>query len=297
MKIYQFFASWCSSEECKKEFEKIYDLNNDPNYKKTFSITSNDDYTHAIILNTSMPKLKVRKSNVVGFAHEPTQFLGITHQFIEYAKKHISAYYIGEKHNLPEPFVENQGFLWRMPLKNYINHCPEKTKIMSIMVSHKNQADGHKYRHKLVASILKSDLPIDIWGGGTKYYNKLGDDRVKTGFEWPEINKMYDPYKFHIAIENFSTPHYISEKILNPFICSTVPIYWGCKNIKTYVNESNVIELSKETDVDKRIQEDMMLLREIINNPDKYYKPIDINDTKLNNLLNMFDFIEKQFET
>ena len=295
MKVYRFFASWCSSDECKKEYEKIYDLKNNPNYNKTFSITVADDYTHAIILNTIMPNLTIPKSNVIGFAHEPTQFLGLSHQFIEYAKRHISAYYIGDKFNLPEPFIEHQGFLWRMPIKHYINHSPEKTKIMSIMVSHKNQADGHKYRHKLVAAILKTDLPIDIWGGGTKYYNNFGDDRVKTGFEWPEINKMYDPYKFHIAIENFTTQHYLSEKILNPFICSTVPIYWGCQNIKRYVNDTNVIELSKETDVDKRIEHDIQLLREIVKNVDKYYKPIDITGEKINTLLNMFDFLERQF--
>lgn len=292
MKVYRFFATWCNSEECKKEYEKIYDLANNPNYNKTFAITSTDDYTHAIILNTAMPRLTIPKANVIGFAHEPPQFLGLTHQFIEYAKKHISAYYVGEKFNLPEPFIEHQGFLWRLPVRR---ERPEKTKLMSIMVSHKNQADGHKYRHKLVAAILKSDLPVDIWGGGTKYYNNLGDDRVKTGFEWPEINKMYDPYKFHIAIENFRTKHYISEKILNPLICGAVPVYWGCQNIKSYLHENNVIELSKETNVDKRIEQDMLLLREIVNNPDKYYNPINTNDPKLNDLLNMFYFIEKQF--
>ncbi len=295
MKIYRFFASWCTSEDCKKEYEKIYDLSNNPNYNKTFSITSSESYTHVIILNTAMPKLRIPKKNVIGLAHEPIQFLGITNEFVEYAKKYISVYYIGEKFNLPEPFKEHQGFLWRLPLKGYINYSPEKTKPMSIMVSQKNMADGHKYRHKLVQAILKTDLPIDIWGEGTKFYNKLNDDRVKTNFPWSEINKMYDSYKFHIAIENFSTPHYISEKVLNPFICRTVPVYWGCRNIKNYINDENIICLSTEQDLTKRIDEDIKLLTEIINNQDKYYKPIDINDPKLNDFLNVFDFLEKQF--
>jgi hypothetical protein len=54
--------------------------------------------------------------------------------------------------------------------------------------------------------------------------------------------------------------------------------------------------LSKETDVDKRIEQDMLLLREIANNPDKYYNPIDENDPKLNGLLNMFNFINNHFD-
>jgi hypothetical protein len=297
MKIYRFYASWCSSEDCKKEYEKIYDLSNNSEYNNTFTIVSDDTYTHAIILNTAMPKLKIPKTNVIGFAYEPMHFLGLTQEFINYAKDNISVYYIGEKFNLPEPFKEHQGFLWRLSVKNYINNSLEKTKPMSIMVSHKNMADGHKYRHKLVQAILKTDLPIDIWGNGTKFYNKLKDDRVKTDFPWSEINKMYDSYKFHVTIENFSTPHYISEKILNPFICKTVPVYWGCKNIKQYVNNENVISLSTSTeeDLSKRLEEDIKLLTEIINNQDKYYNPIDINDPKLNKLLNMFDFLEKHF--
>jgi hypothetical protein len=239
-----------------------------------------------------MPKLNIPKNKVIGFAHEPLHFLGLNNNFLNYAKNNISKYFIGEKLDLPLPFIEHHGFLWRLPFTNIV---PKKDKIMSIMVSQKNNAPGHKYRHKLVQAILKTNLPIDIWGNGTKFYNNLKDDRVKTDFPWSEINKMYDSYKFHIAIENFTTPEYMSEKILNCFICSTVPVYWGCKNINNYVNDKNVILLSNENDLNKKIENDIKLLTEIINNPDEYYNPINLNDPKLNKLLNIFDFIEEQF--
>jgi hypothetical protein len=100
---------------------------------------------------------------------------------------------------------------------------------------------------------------------------------------------------FHIAIENYTTPHYISEKVLNCFISNTVPIYLGCRNIKNYVNEENIISLSNKTDLEERIKADIELLKSIHNMTDKYYKPIDIMDPKLNTLLNMFDFLDKQF--
>jgi len=292
MKIIRFFASWCDSESCKKEFEKIYQLNNNSKYGKDFIITSGENYTHAIILNNAMPKLSIEKDKVIGFAHEPLHFLGLSNDFINYAQNNISKYFIGEKLNLPNPFIEYHGFLWRLPLMNSI---PEKKYIMSMMVSHKNNAPGHRYRHKLVQAILKTNLPIDIWGNGTKFYNRLGDNRIKTDFPWSEINKMYEPYKFHIAIENFTTPEYMSEKVLNCFICNTVPIYWGCKNINNYVNDNNVILLSTEEDINKRVESDIKLLTEIINNLDKYYNPIKLDDPKLNKLLNVFDFIEDQF--
>ncbi len=291
MKKYRIFSNYYSSTILKNDFEKIYNLNNDPNYNKKFSLVDDNTYTHAIILNTAMPKLNINKTNVIGFSHEPIQFLQLTPQFIEYAKKNIKTYYIGEKLNLPLPFKENFGFLNRLPLLTYI---PEKKNIMSLMVSEKNSAPGHKYRHKLVQAILKTDLPIDIWGAGTKFYNKSGDTRIKTSFTWDEYGiVMLEPYKFHIAIENFTTPHYLSEKILNCFICNTMPIYWGCRNIDNYVPKENIIFLSKEEDIDKRINEDILLLQKIIENPDKYYKPVEL--TKIDKLLNFFDFLDKAF--
>jgi hypothetical protein len=142
-------------------------------------------------------------------------------------------------------------------------------------------------KHALVEAILKTVLPIDIMGNGCKLYEHLKDPRVKTEFPWSEINKMYEPYKFHIAIENCTTSDYISEKVLNCFICNTMPVYWGCKNIKNYVGE-NILLLSQNQD----INEDILLLSNIVNNVDKYYNPVNVNN--INNLLNMFDFFRKK---
>ena len=125
-------------------------------------------------------------------------------------------------------------------------------------------------------------------GNGCSLYKHLRDSRVKTDFPWSEMNKMYEPYKYHIAIENCTTPEYISEKVLNCFICKTMPIYWGCKNIKNYVGD-NIILLSQNNNV----EEDIKLLKEIVNNSDKYYNPIEVD--KVNDLLNMFDFLEAKF--
>jgi len=289
----RLFTPWCTSEQYLKDFDKIHKIITNSKYGKSFILTSADDYTHAIIINTAMPQLTIPQKNVIGFAHEPLYFLGLSPSFIEYAKKHISKYYIGEKLNLPLPFIEHHVYLSMIPRIDYI---PEKKNLMSIMVSHKNTAPGHKYRHKLVQAILKTNLPIDIWGNGTTFYNNLGDSRVKTNFTWDTIGIMYESYKFHVAIENFTTPHYMSEKILNCFIYSTIPIYWGCVNIKQYIDDENLVLLSTDDNIEKRIESDIKLLTEIIKNPNKYYNPININSTKLDKLLNVFDFIEEQFK-
>ena len=144
---------------------------------------------------------------------------------------------------------------------------------------------------RLVEAILKTNLPIDIWGNGTFLYKNYNDSRVKTDFPWSEINQMYESYKFHIAIENYRVPHYMTEKILNPFISRTVPIYSGCINILNYVNQENVVQLSS----DYNLEYDMKILTEIASNPDQYYHPIEFNDPKFQDLFDFFGFIEKNF--
>jgi hypothetical protein len=46
--------------------------------------------------------------------------------------------------------------------------------------------------------------------------------------------EMCDNYMFTIAIENTSHEHYFTEKIVNPFLYHTIPLYWGCKKIEEY---------------------------------------------------------------
>ena len=127
----RIFSSWCDSIEAKRLIleQSLY------NSISTF-ITSDDDYTHVIIWNTAMPKISegIPIENVIGFAYEPYVYLGLTKEFVEYAKKYIHKYYIGDQLNLPKPFIEGNCYLTynaRLPvLKPNVNR-------MSLMISQK----------------------------------------------------------------------------------------------------------------------------------------------------------------
>lgn len=256
MKRIRFFSSFCDSNIVSLRYEKIHRLCHTSSsttddvevYGKTYVFTNDEDYTHAVILNIAMPELKVPKECVIGLAFEPPYYLGLTNRFVEYARRNIGRYYIGDTRGLPPPFTEGHGFMWHIipPLKSEIK---EKTKWMSIMISNKIHAPGHRYRHELVKKILETDLPVDIYGRGCGYYKSLGDSRFKGEFKEME---PYVNYKYHIAIENFQTPRYFSEKILNSLLCQCKPIYMGCKNIKEYFGE-DVIELTGNLDSDLEI--------------------------------------------
>lgn len=255
----------------KGELEAMAQAHLMENYgeNKEIYITEKDDYTHAVILNTGMPtNLRVPKDRVIGLALEPVQFLNLTQEFVQYAKTNIGKYYIGDKYIgdkyiLPEPFVEGYTYMFYNPP---LTHIPTKTNRMSLMVSQKNMAPGHKYRHKLVQAILKSDLPIDIWGRGDIYYSKLKDPRIKGKFDRYE---PYESYDFHICIENFESNHYFSEKIVNTLLCGASPVYLGCRNINNYF--PNYV-----TSLSGSVEHDMVLLRDILTNPQKYKREIDI---------------------
>ena len=267
--VVRIFSSFCSSTECKTKFETIGEaflLENYGNTKDIY-ITDGDDYTHVIILNVARPQLhNIPKENVIGLACEPPHFLGLTPAFITYAQQYIGKYFIGQSFGLPAPFIEHHGFMWHTtPLKSIPASKPHQ---MSIMVSQKTQAPGHKYRHALVSRILASDLPIDIMGRGCKYYPP--DSRLKGEFHGLE---PYLSYQFHIAIENFQLNHYFSEKIMDPLFCGTTPVYLGCTNIETYF-PGMVIRLSGD------VEGDMALLRAILNHPEEYCKPIQLDDVK-----------------
>jgi hypothetical protein len=254
MKRIRFFSSFGDSTQVPAIYERIHRLCCDGDrdrdeevegYGKSYIFTNDEDYTHAVILNTAMPDLKVPKERVIGLAYEPPYYLGLTHRFVEYAIRNIGRYYIGQTRGLPAPFTEGYGFMWHItpPLKTELK---EKTKWMSIMISNKIQAPGHRYRHELVQKILETDLPVDIYGRGCAYYKASKDPRFKGEFTEKE---PYMDYKYHIAIENFRTPRYFSEKITNPLLCQCKPIYLGCINIKEYFGE-NVIDLSGNVDMD-----------------------------------------------
>jgi len=187
-----------------------------------------------------MPNLKIPKENVIGLAFEPVQFLGLSHTFIQYAQKHIGKYYIGDKNNLPDPFIEHFGYMWHSRPSKDITY---KHSLMSIVLSNKQSAPGHKYRHELVKKIIELRLPIDIYGHGSKNYSY---DRIKGSFNDAE---PYENYSFSICIENYECNHYFSEKIITPILYNCMPIYVGCKNIDSYLD--NVIKLSSNIDKDE----------------------------------------------
>lgn len=267
-----------TSSQCKKNYLNVLgkELNNYPEIE----FVDDDSYTHAIIINFAKPKLKPNfpKDNVLGLAFEPYEFLfegkfrihfscirssmlnRVIEEDIRYIKANIGRYLIGLKKDLPLPFEEHYTFMWHhWPSTSPFKKQEDKPKLMSLMVSGKNYTYGHKYRRTLAEEILKTDLPIDIWGSGC---GKLLDDmRVKGRFKEYE---PFDDYLFTIAIENCESNDYISEKYCDPLMSNCIPLYWGAKNIDNYFGPNWGYRLTGV------LEDDMDLIRRICEDPEFY---------------------------
>lgn len=277
----KIFSDFCGSRGAKEVYERLCDAENLDFYGKDKQvwITEDDDYTHAIIMNKAMPVLKIPKKNVIGLAFEPFEILRITHEFVEYAQQYIGKYFIGDKRGLPEPFIEHFGYMWYSNPKRDI---VTKTKLMSIVVSEKHWAPGHAYRHTLIEKIIEANLPIDIYGKGSMKYSHKSNN-VKGEFNDAE---PYEDYMYSICIENFTSNHYFSEKIMSPLLHNCMPIYLGCKQIHEYFDD--ILLLSGN------INDDIQLLVEIFKCAGLFYRKTytekNINTVSLlNNIHKIFD--------
>jgi hypothetical protein len=85
---------------------------------------------------------------------------------------------------------------------------------------------------------------------------------------------LYKNYKFVLAIENTDKNGYFTEKLNNPLIANTIPLYWGNKKVFDYINKKRVIYIPDYTDdelieIIKRIDNDDNEYNKIIN--EKWY--------------------------
>lgn len=289
----RFFSDFCSSEVCKKNYERMCLYKKMDEYGKTkkIYITITETYTHVFLLNCPIPtNIHVEKNCVIGFAHEPVNNSCLNlyfNNFIEFAQKSIGKYFIGSLDLLPSPpFIGHHGFLFHEMPSNISILPGKKTKIMSIMVSHKSYTIGHKYRHALVNHILKNKLPIDIWGNGAKLYRSRFPENNNIYGDFKSMAEMCENYMFTIAIENTSHDHYFTEKIINPFVYHTIPLYWGCKKIDEYFPNFSI-------KLTGNINMDIITINRVLKNPEYFRVKHKVDIEQVLDKVNLIKNVEK----
>jgi hypothetical protein len=108
---------------------------------------------------------------------------------------------------------------------------------------------------------------------------------------WTEnFRNFLSTYKFIICFENSKIGTYSTEKIVNPYLSGSIPIYWSSHHIKNIFNVESMIFLEDENNESYELLIDKIkeyINRPIFNNINYWYEnyTIDKIAEKINNLL------------
>ena len=155
-----------------------------------------------------------------------------------------------------------------------------KNKFCCILVSNPNAKERLEFFHKL-----------------SKYKQVDSAGKWNTNIEggpWRGDKKDFiKDYKFVISFENSSYPGYTTEKVIEPIMVNSIPIYWGNSLVHLDINEERIINVNRFESMDSAIEKiiemdkDDLLALAMVNQPafNENVIPPQINR---NDLLNFF---------
>jgi len=277
MRVRVFIEGYTDPNRIVEMLDRLYNSTRAKKMNRVY-LTANNDFTHAILINYAMPDLTISRDNVIGFAHVNMRKNSPSPAFIAYAQKHVRKYFIGdidELHNPWEtsmdPFCEGRVFPMYSPITTPLKTT--KTKLMSISATLNLNTPGHKYRRKLVARIIESTLPIDVYGHGCIEYQSNEDKRICGTYPESCPAIMYDDYMYHITMENYSSNAQYSEKLVDALVRGTIPVYNGSVIVKE-IYSNMIVPLCGNIDAD------FALLHDIVRDPMRFYKSVDAHTVK-----------------
>ncbi|MBS1509602.1 MAG: hypothetical protein JST86_02080 [Bacteroidetes bacterium] len=198
------------------------------------AFTTNElpEYDAVLVLNTpsALIKTKCFPEMTLAFMMEPGVYA--EHPFMFKQLDQYAAVYAPVPHS--QNTIASHGYMgWLLPQDYHALSAlavPEKTKLISCIASSLQMLPGHRLRMQFVEALRQSFPEMDFFGRGFHFI--------------PDKSEGLLPYKYSIAIENTSAPHYFTEKINDCFLTYTVPIYFGCTNIGTYFPEQSYISIN-----------------------------------------------------
>ena len=123
-----------------------------------------------------------------------------------------------------------------------------------------------------------------------KLENKNNIDQTQTYLD--KAVEIYTNYKFVLALENFYQEGYFTEKIINPLIANSIPIYWGTSDVFNYINKKRVIYIQDYENDDE-------LLKKIIeiDNSEEEYNKITAEPIYIKEPTDILNDIEEKIKT
>ena len=246
MKI-KFVGYWNTDENIFNFINDIWNID----HKYDDILTYNNDYTHLVVFNKIYQSFN--KENTIGIIVEPNWspnfdknlpekcFKLITYQPDKYNGDNLIEYPLLGTHRLYDCVYHGDLIFKKDTTKNILNSKFTKTKKLSIIINYHHDSFGQKNTHpetlyfereNLVKKLISSDIDFDMYG---QDWN-IKDKRYK-GILVNKLNGLKD-YEYTLSLENSSIRGNITEKIIDPILCNTIPIYNGHKSIEEFYPNS-----------------------------------------------------------
>jgi len=147
--------------------------------------------------------------------------------------------------------THNADLLCRLPNARFVAHggsmlemaeqpVVEKTKRISLIASNKRKTRGHRLRHEIVKWAAENAPDLDALGRGYQPLTHKADGHA--------------PYLFSVVIENSQETGYFTEKLIDCFLCRSLPIYWGASDIENFFDSRGMIRCATAKDIPQAIQ-------------------------------------------
>lgn len=177
---------------------------------------------HVLILNHALEPIRVRCSpdRIWAIMQEPPTEVGYT---MHRGLRCYARVFTQDAGRRGARYVHSQPALpWHVQ-KTYDElrsaAAPEKPRKLSWITSNLAWLPGHQRRMAFLGR-LRDSVDFDLFGRG---FNPIED-------KWDGLA----PYRYSLAVENFSGPDYWTEKIADCFLAWSMPIYFGCTNLADF---------------------------------------------------------------
>lgn len=174
------------------------------------------------------------------------------------------------------------GFIAKeLTLPKDLQEFKEKKKFCCMLVSNPNAKERIDFFYK-----LSKYKKVDSAG---RYLNNIS-------YSVGNKKEFIKDYKFVISFENSSYPGYTTEKLIEPMLVNSIPIYWGNPRVGEDFNTKSFININDFKSFDDAIQ----YIIELDNNDEKYLELAAqpwFNENKIakeyseESVLDFFDFI------
>lgn len=165
---------------------------------------------------------------------EPNEFINLRETIINKSNcfDYILTYDEIILNTLQNAVLFEYGTTW-IDYKNY-NYF-NKDFSVSFICGSKNVMEGHKLRLQLWNRQNEIITPKLFFTSSNFEYSNFNNPVLGNSKE-PLFKSM-----FHICIENVKKNNFFTEKLIDSFICKTIPIYYGCPNISNYFDIRGMI--------------------------------------------------------